>query len=80
MSDETSGHDKEGAEVARGQQTPEPDPYPKMIIACVGIFLVLLMVIFGFIAFDFAMRQKDNVRPTPVTVTSPPADERSPAP
>jgi len=32
------------------------DPYPKMILVCFGIFMVLIVVIFGVIALDMTQR------------------------
>ena len=49
----------------------ERDPYPRMIIACMGIALVLVMIIFGFIFFDFMSRSESSVRPVRPTSTQP---------
>lgn len=36
---------------------PTSDPYPRMILVCMGIFVVLIIVIFGFILYDFMHEQ-----------------------
>ena len=47
---------------------PESDPFPRMIIVCVGITLALLMVILAFLFVDFiVLRPETNVRPAPVS-------------
>lgn len=58
------------SEVPAANENPEPDegiptsdPYPKMILICMGIFVVLLIVIFGFILLDIVDRSDDYVRP-----------------
>ena len=62
------------------QLIPTSDPYPKMILVCMGIFLALVMVIFGFIFFDFMHRTEQDVRPFSRTVSLPaPASEAPPA-
>lgn len=47
-----------------GELIPTSDPYPKMILVCMGISLVLVVVIFGFIFYDFMHRVDQNVRPS----------------
>tara|TARA_R110001592_G_scaffold69475_3_gene213104 strand:+ start:273 stop:518 length:246 start_codon:yes stop_codon:yes gene_type:complete len=46
---------------------PTEDPFPRMILVCVGITVALLFVIMGFIFFDFVIDQpRQKVGPTPV--------------
>lgn len=47
----------------------ERDPYPKMILVCMGIALVLVTIIFGFIFFDFMRRSESGMRPVRPTAT-----------
>ena len=55
------------------------DPFPRMIIVCIGITLTLLVVILGFLFYDFVIRRPDqNVRSTPtpaLSVSEPGAQE-----
>ena len=56
------------------EQSPkaqERDPYPRMILVCMGIALVLVMIIFAFIFFDFMNRGESGVRPVRPTATQP---------
>lgn len=53
------------------RMSQERDPYPKMILVCMGIALVLVMIIFGFIFFDFMSRSESSVRPVRPTSTQP---------
>ncbi len=52
-------------------EVPRDDPFPRMIIVCVGITMFLLMVILGFLFVDFIVGQsRQNVRP-PAGVVQP---------
>ena len=61
---------------------PPADPYPKMILVCMGISLFLILVIFAAIAMDMRQRVDRRVlQPTqghPVTETAPVAEEAAP--
>lgn len=74
MSEDNIAPEPAAAGETRKEGIPQEDPYPKMILVCGGIFVVLLIVIFGFIAFDFTLRLRHNVRPVP-TPESIPAPE-----
>lgn len=37
----------------------EKDPYPKMILVCIAITVLLLMIIFGVMFFDFFINQSE---------------------
>ena len=56
---------------AERRMRQERDPYPKMILVCMGIALVLVTIIFGFIFFDFMSRSESSVRPVRPTSTQP---------
>lgn len=49
----------------------ENDPYPRMIIVCIGIALVLVTIIFGFIFFDLISQRESGVRPVRPAATQP---------
>jgi len=42
---------------------PPNDPYPRMIIVCVVISVVLLLLLFGVLAIDFTLRTHEEVQP-----------------
>ena len=55
---------------AAADDLPKKDPFPRMIIICMGISLTLLMVIFAVLFVDFIIIQPDqNFRQTPVVTT-----------
>lgn len=54
-----------------GEGIPESDPYPKMILVCIGISAVLSIVIFAVILFDFIGRTDSSVRPVRPAITAP---------
>jgi len=48
-------------------QVPKEDPFPRMIIVCVGITAALFVLIMGCIFVDFILlRPEQNVRSVPV--------------
>ena len=47
---------------------PESDPYPRMILVCIGISVVLATIIFSVLLFDFVLRERDSVRPMRPTI------------
>ena len=49
------------------------DPYPRMILVCFGIFMVLIVIIFGVIALDMSQRVDRRV-------VQPGFDQSEPAP
>lgn len=66
--------------VAEVEKAPETvvhphDPYPRMIIVCIVIFIVLLIIIFGVLAADFALRRDTSVRLAPTVVVTPQAED-----
>jgi len=54
---------------------PPHDPYPRIILVCFGIFIVLIIFIFGVIAFDLTqgtnrrLVNPPNAAPAPAPVT-----------
>jgi len=58
---------------AREKRTTESDPYPRMILVCIGISGVLAVLIFSVLLFDYVLRERNSVRPTHpnVEVTAP---------
>lgn len=49
---------------AAKEAVPKDDPFPRMIIVCIGITMFLFMVIMGFLFVDFIVGQsRQNVRP-----------------
>lgn len=42
---------------------PTSDPYPRMILACMGISMTLIVIIFACLFYDFMHRNQQNVRP-----------------
>lgn len=69
--------------IAQGDEgIPTSDPYPRMILVCMGIFVALIIVLFGFIIVDFIQRSEQDVKtmvrpPSHPTATAPPV---APAP
>lgn len=57
--------------VDASRMVQERDPYPRMIIACMGIALVLVTIIFGFIFFDLMGRSDSSARPVRPPATQP---------
>ena len=57
---------------------PARDPFPRMIVVCIGITMVLFVVIMGFLFVDFvAIRSNQNVRPAPVFHNATPSTSQS---
>lgn len=54
-----------------GERIPQSDPYPKMILVCIGISAVLFVLIFAVILFDFIGRTDSSVRPVRPPATAP---------
>lgn len=50
---------------------PTSDPYPRMILACMGIAMTLVVIIFACLFFDFMHRNEQNVRPVRPPVERP---------
>ncbi len=50
---------------------PTSDPYPRMILVCMGISMTLIVIIFAFLFFDFIHRNEQNVRPVRPSVEQP---------
>lgn len=44
---------------------PPRDPFPRMILVCIGISMVLLLVIVGVLLADFARRSSQEQRVQP---------------
>jgi len=42
---------------------PDKDPYPKMILVCIGISMSLLIVIVMVVLVDFIQRADPNITP-----------------
>ena len=61
MSEDTHPVDVPGP--ADEELIPTSDPYPRMILVCMGISLVLVVIIFGCIFLDFMQRTDQDVRP-----------------
>ena len=54
---------------------PEKDPFPRMILVCIGITAVLLFVILGALFVDLVvLRPHQNVRQSPIVHTAPADD------
>ncbi len=54
---------------------PTSDPYPRMILVCIGISMTLIVIIFACLFYDFMHRNQQNVRPV-----QPPFERSVPAP
>lgn len=50
---------------------PTSDPYPRMILVCMGISMTLIVIIFGCIFYDFVQRTERSVRPVRPPVATP---------
>lgn len=67
---------------AKQGEVPQEDPFPRMIIVCIGITMFLLMVIMGFLFVDFVIgHSRPDVRPPgevvqPVSPAAPRAAEK----
>lgn len=63
-------------QAAEDGEIPHTDPFPRMILVCIGITIALLFIIMACIFVDFViLRPGQNVREHPI-----PAVEGAPAP
>ncbi len=61
------------------EDIPRNDPFPRMIIVCVGITMFLLVIIMGVLFIDFiVLRPQQNVRPAPVQARPAPVAPQAP--
>jgi hypothetical protein len=50
---------------------PTSDPYPRMILVCMGISATLIVIIFACLFYDFMHRNEQNVRPATQPIQRP---------
>ncbi|MBX3178152.1 MAG: hypothetical protein KF886_12375 [Candidatus Hydrogenedentes bacterium] len=65
MSDPADKQHETAPEWPPPPSVPKDDPYPRMILVCFALFLLIGMVIFGVLVVDMTQRTQRRVGPPP---------------
>ena len=78
MSEQAETPDAPEASPGLPEGVPTEDPFPKVFVVCFGIFIVLIVLIFGVILFDMTQRVERRVLQVPLEREAPAPAPSSP--